>query len=71
MYVVQSGIPLPPPRRGHRSYPFPTMAVGESFVCDAADKNRIASAASQYGKRHGVRFAVRKDGDSLRCWRVA
>lgn len=75
MIKVDKKIPLPPLNdRGTRRWPFDKMAVGDSFALKTdSDRIKCASAASYYGKRHGLKFAIRllPDGSAYRCWRVS
>ncbi len=43
-------------------YPFPEMKVGETRVIDRPRAN-VAPAATQYGRRHGMRFSTCLDDD--------
>ena len=57
-------------------YPFGEMAEGDSFfVPEEGDKKsqraRIASASCVFGKRHKMKFSLRKVYGGLRVWRVA
>lgn len=54
----------------YRKYPFPTMAVGEMFHVEPGDVAHVRWAASKYGKRHGMAFAVRQYKGGTGCWRV-
>lgn len=67
---IEKGIPLPSNVVDHhsRKYPFPDMGTGDSIV---GSKN-TATAAHQYGKKHGWKFAVRAIGnDRFRIWRIS
>lgn len=59
-------------RGEHSRYPFGKMKVGQSFHIDGGFNavTRVRSAASQYGKRHGVKFAIVRDGAGYRCGRI-
>lgn len=71
MLRVDSGIPLPAEAQREK-YPFPIMAVGDSFLLtDAASAKNARSAAWMYSKRHGSRFSCRRVEDGWRVWRVA
>jgi hypothetical protein len=60
--------------RGELSrYPFAKMKVGQSFFMDGGEMQaitRVRSAASQYAKRHNMKFSVVKEGTGYRCGRV-
>ena len=65
--------PVVRPRIEARRYPFARMKVGQSFYFEYHnfnDLNRVRSAASQYSRRHGVKFSIVKEGDGYRCGRV-
>jgi hypothetical protein len=54
-------------------YPFDKMKVGQSFFIPEPafrDVSRIRASASSYGKRHGVKFAIVRDGEGYRCGRI-
>jgi hypothetical protein len=67
-FRVEKGIPVPKVI-AHQVYPFPIMEVGDSFSIDSNTK--VRAAASLFGKRHGSKFATRRDGNGYRVWRVA
>jgi hypothetical protein len=53
-------------------YPFASLGVGDSFEIRGADLvHSLRCAASQYARRHGVRFATRAVPGGVRVWRVA
>ena len=66
---IDKGVPLPKKRIPNGSYPFKEMAIGDSFmVTDGLASARVL--AIHYGRRHGVKFTSRKEGDGLRVWRI-
>lgn len=79
MFKVESGIEIT--RRttdggsgGPQKYPFPNMAVGDSFEFegDAVHSERVRCAAKAWAKNHEGKFAVRKTGEQThRCWRLS
>ena len=72
-FKVDSAVDMPVTRnRTAVKYPFATMQVGDSFeITDNKVAKTVSTSASSYGKRHGVKFSVRKVSDGLwRCWRV-
>lgn len=83
MIEIEKNVPVPIRWAGRsRIYPFPDMAVGDSFAIpltndrvDGDDKAaiRLRSSAIIYGKRHDCTFTVRVDraGGVARCWRTA
>jgi hypothetical protein len=64
---VEKGIPIP------ARFPFEQMQVGDSFVVPMEiTRYAVSVAAHRYGKKHGVKFTVRKYKDgTYRCWRTA
>lgn len=69
-YKISKNKPLPPART---LYPWQDMEVGDSFLVpgphDKASGGKVRSAACDYGRRHGLAFSVRVEGDGLRVWR--
>jgi hypothetical protein len=54
-----------------RIYPFSIMKVGESFLFDNSERTKISSSSTVYGKRKGMKFSIRKEGnDKCRCFRI-
>lgn len=68
MHNVEKGVPMPPPTKG--IYPFGSMEVGDSFEAKAT-RGAVSAAASDYGKRHGLKFSVRQIDGTIRVWRIA
>jgi hypothetical protein len=85
-YVVEPGIPIPPPNRkgntksGRPIYPFKLMAVGDSFFVPAGSIGtdiwiRINAAINTRQQKADVRYCWRRmtnaDGvDGFRVWRT-
>lgn len=80
---IDKDLPPPPPTEGRpRKYPFPDMAVGDSFAVALSDANnhkgenvaaiRLRCSAIRYARVHGGKFTVRTDRQAgeARCWRV-
>lgn len=66
-YVIEKNVPTPKVfGRGCSKYPFSQMQVGDSFVAD----KKARCAATNFGKRHGLKFSSRAEGDSIRIWRI-
>lgn len=78
-FRIEFGVEFPPPRksrqresRPRRRWPFSAMQVGDSFVVPGALRQALREAASTHGRRHGAKFATRKQADgTYRCWRIA
>ena len=70
---IEKSIPLPSRGRGRKPiYPFGDMDVGDSFAVSGLE-NRVTSAASWFGKRHGKKFTLRTNSETgeTRVWRIA
>lgn len=69
-HEIDEGVDLPPARRGPPpKYPFADLKVGQSFATKVP-RERVGPAAAMYARRNGGKFAVRKDGETLRVWRT-
>ena len=70
---IEKNIPLPGGVDPRERYPFPDMAIGDSFmIVDATWIKNLRSAAYMYSRRHpGTRFTCRRHGEGWRLWRVA
>lgn len=67
-FVIEKDVPLAP--HGNCRYPFGQLEVGDSFALPIDIANKVRTAAFSYGKAHGMKFAVRKQGDHARVWRI-
>jgi biotin synthase-like enzyme len=71
---IESGIPIPPKRRGHGkrrtvfSAGIRAMAIGNSYLFDDV---RELDRARKIMKRAGFRYEQRKSCEGWRIWRVA
>jgi len=66
---IEKNIPIPPDR--HNVYQFGTMTVGDSSFWNVDGRERLASAASNYGRRTKKKFTVRAvKGGGYRVWRT-
>jgi len=68
---IERGIPIPPKKTTETKYPWRDMAVGDSFTIPLAAFGNVRVAAFRFGKKNGMRFCSRKDGDQVRVWRTA
>lgn len=67
--LLNSKIPVPK-RRGYE-WPFRHMKVRDSFLVPKwMPDYRARNAASNYGRRHGMKFTTRITSDGLRVWRI-
>jgi len=64
---IEKGIPVPPVRG---VWPFGEMEVGDSFLIPAGREKAGKASAWTYGKKHGMRFAVRTEKKGTRIWRT-
>ena len=76
MYEIENGIPAPSLRGRPAKFPLLTMNVGDSFAAPIAETNDVRCAVQNLRHRslpeHRERkFVTRRDGQFIRCWRVA
>lgn len=76
-YVIQKGIPMPPPKGIERQarechFPFAQMEVGDSFAFEIAGGKveQLRSKATAYGRKHDKKFKIRSFNNKGACWRV-
>lgn len=73
-FAVEKNVKMPKPyasrqrkpKRAH--YPFPEMKRGDSFAVPLSMETRVRALAFMQPRG---KFATRKMGDVVRCWRVA
>ncbi len=63
-------------KKGHKIstvYPFSDMDIGDSFVVPGGKKEQshVCSAANRWSRRHSGKFTTRREGETVRCWRIA
>jgi len=68
MIDIEKGIPFPAIRC--RKYPFDKMEKGDSFFIATDKLNSVHNSASVWGRRHNMKFVVRKVDDGARVWRI-
>jgi hypothetical protein len=66
---LERGIGLPPVRVVY-SYPYETMAVGDSFTVPKSARAKVLNANYRAGKRLSMTFIARTEGDVVRVWRM-
>lgn len=67
-FKIEHSVPIPARSR----FPLADMAVGDSFLLrDKGQLPSVRATAWSYGRRHGLKFAIRKVPQGWRCWRVA
>ena len=67
--MVERGVSLPSPRVVY-AYPYEEMDVGDSFTVPVSARQKVLNANYRAGKRLGMRFEARTEGDVVRVWRV-
>lgn len=63
------GVGMPRPRVVY-AYPYEEMDVGDSFVVPVSARGKVLNANYRAGKRLGMRFEARTEGERVRVWRV-
>lgn len=70
MFKIEKEVPLPDKKQ---KYPFPEMAVGDSFFFEGSPKvgGQVRTAAAIYCRRKGAgkHFVIRTVPGGFRCWR--
>jgi hypothetical protein len=71
--AVVSDVPLPQlVREVRRKYPFPEMAVGDSFSFPSDRLDSMRVSLSRFRRTHpGHTFVWQVEGDRVRVWRTA
>lgn len=67
--TVERGVGLPAPRMVY-AYPYEEMDVGDSFVVPTSARQKVLNANYRAGKRLGMVFQARTEGEQVRVWRV-
>ena len=67
---VEKGVALPV-ERVERKYPHEDMEVGDSFAVPVGARAKVLNANYRAGKRLGMKFVARTEGEVMRVWRVA
>ena len=66
--TVDKGVPLPKLRM---SYPYETMAIGDSFLMSGKSLQVACNSNYRASKKLGKRFIARNSEDGVRIWRSA
>jgi hypothetical protein len=69
-YKIEKNVPIP---KGYArtKYPFSKMEVGDSFVVEDVNYNRVRQAAYSYSFRNDIKLSVKRGLDGkFHCWRV-
>ena len=67
---LERGIDMPHARVVY-SYPYDEMDVGDSFVVPVSARAKVLNANYRAGRRLGLRFMAKTEGDVIRVWRTA
>ena len=65
---VQKGVPMPVDRK---RYPYAEMDIGDSFFVHGGGIQNVCNQNYRVGKKLGMTFIARKEGDGVRVWRTA
>lgn len=70
--IIDKNIPIPYKHYlGGSKYPFHKLEVGDSFLLpDSIGAKAFRTSATQYGKRHNMKFLTRKVENGVRIWRT-
>lgn len=70
-FVIED-TPVPPRAPKGPKLPFDKMNVGQSFYIPKGfqDIKRVRAASASYGKTHGMKFSIVRDGTGYRCGRI-
>ena len=68
--AVDKGIPLPEEKK-RNVYPYKQMDVGDSFFAPGTKITVMCNLQYRMGKKTGMKFTARKEGDGVRVWRIA
>lgn len=69
-YKIETGVPMPPGTVRH-NFPLRLMEVGDSFLIPAHTEGSLRQAVHRLRRTVDIRFACRREGDSVRVWRVS
>lgn len=71
--TIDHSVPIPPASQGAltRRWPFPELAVGDSFLMPGKSQAAAASLCHWNGQRLGRKFTTRKTPQGVRIWRTA
>ena len=67
--AVERGVGMPSPRVVY-AYPYEDMEIGDSFTVPVSARQKVLNANYRAGKRLGMVFQARTEGEVVRIWRV-
>ena len=65
-YVIEKNVTLPV----YADLPFNQMVVGDSFLLDSQDKNKLTGIAARISAGKDFRFSFVRCGDQYRCFKI-
>jgi hypothetical protein len=69
---IDKDVPMPAKMADTLVWGFDQLDVGDSFELPSDLQDRCRSASGSYSRQHpGIRFAIRKESDHYRCWRIS
>ena len=66
----EAGVALPKLRVVY-AYPYESMEIGDSFAVPLTARAKVLNANYRAGKRLGMKFVARTEGDVVRVWRMS
>lgn len=68
---IEKGVPVPTPRQTGIAKALREMEVGDSRTFAETTQVRVSANVAYMHKHSDLRFTIRKEGTSVRVWRVA
>lgn len=69
-FKIEKGIQIPSLGRPV-IYPFHEMEINDSFFAPMRSYGSVKTSASNYARKHAVKFSLRKVDGGVRVWRIA
>ncbi len=66
--TIDDAVPMPGARVVRR-YPYAEMGVGQSFYVEGVQMQVVLNGNWRAGKKLGMKFIARREGDGIRVWR--
>lgn len=68
---IDKNIAIPGFGAHNAKYPFRIMQIGDSFAVDIADRTKVSTACTKFGKDNPeFKFTLRHFEGAYRCWRI-
>lgn len=73
MIKIEKNIPVPSNTGKGRvlKYPWPYMAVGDSFYVPNGNRNSLYAGTRNWSRKLGTKYVRRSDAGGIRVWRSA